>query len=179
VIDTIDIFGNPIIDSFHYDYRFLSNFYPAKVSIWGIDFATSEHAYQWAKTFDENEKFTVLFKVKPKETPDGVAQIVPTTAAQAKRAGDKVTKRSDWEEVRYGIMLEVLLAKFTQNADLRALLLATGDSLLVEGNTWHDNTWGVCTCPECGNQSYNDGLNLLGKALMHVRQTIRDFTAKY
>ena len=65
------------------------------------------------------------------------------------------------------------LAKFRQNRDARQILLSTNDAILIEGNTWHDNTWGDCSCgdrPECKKP----GLNLLGKALMLVRKELQD-----
>jgi hypothetical protein len=47
--------GNSGLDydnSFHNEYRFLSNFYPAEVSFEGLVFPTVEHAYVAAKTTD-------------------------------------------------------------------------------------------------------------------------------
>src|SRR6185503_14597055 len=41
------------IDSFKDEYRFLSNFYPAPVQFDGIRFPTVEHAYQFARTLDQ------------------------------------------------------------------------------------------------------------------------------
>lgn len=57
-------------------------------------------------------------------------------------------------------MYTVCLAKFTQKPELEAMLLATGDKVLVEGNTWGDTEWGVCD---------GVGKNLLGKILMRIR----------
>jgi len=54
-------------------------------------------------------------------------------------------------------------AKFEQNPDLAAKLIATGDEELVEGNTWGDTYWGVCR---------GVGQNKLGKILMNVRQEL-------
>jgi predicted NAD-dependent protein-ADP-ribosyltransferase YbiA (DUF1768 family) len=61
----------------------------------------------------------------------------------------------------------VLLAKFTQNPELGKALVATGDSLLEEGNTWGDTFWGVCP-PGSGT-----GHNWLGCLLMHTRSQIQ------
>ena len=52
--------------------------------------------------------------------------------------------------------------KFTQNEELGRLLLATGKSELIEGNSWNDTFWGV-------NLKTGEGRNELGKALMKVR----------
>ena len=67
-------------------------------------------------------------------------------------------------------MLIGLRKKFA-NPELRDLLLATGDEELVEGNYWHDNEWGNCTCPRCKNIP---GKNKLGKLLMQVREEIKN-----
>ena len=58
------------------------------------------------------------------------------------------------------IMSEIIHAKFTQNKDLRILLVNTYPQTLVEGNTWHDYFWGVCD---------GRGENWLGRILMAER----------
>jgi ribA/ribD-fused uncharacterized protein len=163
-----DMFGTPVIDSFRDDYRFLSNFYVAPVSLWGINFPSSEHAYQWAKTDDELEKKFVLFKQLPHVQG---YRVISTSPGQAKRVGKTVTKREDWDLIRPGIMLEILRAKFSQNPDLKELLLATGDAILIEGNTWHDNDWGHCTCENCITKKKS---NMLGALLMQVREELQN-----
>lgn len=49
--------------------------------------------------------------------------------------------RPDWEMVKEQVMLEALRAKFTQHDDLKAILLGTGNALLVE-HTPRDSYWG-------------------------------------
>ena len=61
-------------------------------------------------------------------------------------------------------MYEIVLAKFTQNPDLKEKLLATGDEHLEEGNTWGDTTWGTVN---------GIGENRLGIILMKVRRNCR------
>ena len=80
------------------------------------------------------------------------------TPGRAKRAGRKVHLRADWEEIKENVMLE-----------LKEKLLATGAQCLVEGNTWHDNIWGSCSCDKCQRQ----GQNKLGQILMRVREQMR------
>ena len=89
--------------------------------------------------------------------------------AAAKKLGRTVKLRPDWNEVKLSVMLEVLRHKFNQNPDLADKLLATGDTLLQEGNTWHDYYWGVCN---------GKGENNLGKLLMLVRQELREAKPK-
>jgi predicted NAD-dependent protein-ADP-ribosyltransferase YbiA (DUF1768 family) len=65
-------------------------------------------------------------------------------------------------------MREGLRKKFAI-PEFRVKLLATGDEELMEGNTWHDNTWGNCVCAKCQN---TPGRNMLGMLLMELRQEI-------
>ncbi len=55
----------------------------------------------------------------------------PMIAARMGRSR-KRPLRKDWESVKDSIMHEAVLAKFTQHADLREVLLGTGDAKLVE-----------------------------------------------
>ena len=84
-----------------------------------------------------------------------------------KRRGRAVSLRPDWEQVKLGLMEEIVYAKFSQNEELRRLLLSTGDRVLIEGNTWNDTFWGVSL--KSGN-----GQNHLGKILMKVRKRMLD-----
>ena len=69
-------------------------------------------------------------------------------------------------QVKDKVMLNFLRIKF-MNAELRDKLLETGDSVLIEGNTWHDNYWGNCSCAKCKDI---EGKNMLGRLLMQVRE---------
>ncbi|KAL5516951.1 hypothetical protein EMCRGX_G002410 [Ephydatia muelleri] len=68
--------------------------------------------------------------------------------------------RKDWEQVKVGVMYKALVAKFSQHSELRATLLGTRDSELVE-HTKNDSFWG-----DGGDGS---GQNQLGQQLMRVR----------
>ncbi len=72
--------------------------------------------------------------------------------------------RADWDAVRDDVMRDALVAKFTQHAHLRTLLLATGDAELVE-HTANDSYW--------GDGGDGTGKNRLGQLLMDVRAHIR------
>ncbi len=143
--------GEPIL-SFEGEFAFLSNFYPSVVPYEGFVFKTVEHAYQAAKnpTIDNLRKFAIEL-----ETP-----------GQAKRSGRLGNVRADWEQVKVGIMHQLLQEKF-KIPELREKLLATGDRLLEEGNWWGDKFWGVSPVGS-GN-----GKNALGKLLMQIRAELR------
>lgn len=134
------------IKTFRGQYDFLSNFYEAPVTWEGLTYTNSEAAFQAAKVLTDEERlpFTTL------------------SPAKAKRMGRQVSLRADWEAVKTRVMEEVVRAKFTQNPDLAARLLATGDAQLIEGTTWGDKCWGV-------DLRTGQGENRLGRILMQVR----------
>ena len=138
------------IDRFVGEYRFLSNFWPARVRFEGWEYPTSEHAYQASKTLALKERALVQRQPSP---------------GAAKKAGRRVTLRDDWDELKLDIMLRILRRKFA-DLELKAKLLATGDAELVEGNTWSDTYWGV-------DFETGKGENHLGELLMRVRDELR------
>ena len=73
--------------------------------------------------------------------------------------------RTDWEQIKVGVMKDLVLQKFTKHKELKEKLLATGDAYLEETNTWNDIFWGVCK---------GKGQNHLGKILMEVRKEIKN-----
>ncbi len=129
-------------------YRFLSNFYPVEVEYEGIQYPTTENAYQAAKFGDEDLKR--LFATKtPREVYKETRGIKP---------------RDDWDEVKVGVMYDLLKLKFSHGSEFANKLLKTGDKEIIEGNLWHDTFWGVCN---------GVGENNLGKLLMRVRKELR------
>ena len=100
-----------------------------------------------------------------KVIPDGRRAFAELDASDAKKLGRQVPLRGDWEEVKDNIMYEICKAKFTQNEDLKEKLLATGNDILEEGNTWGDRVWGTVN---------GVGENRLGKILMRVREELRN-----
>jgi ribA/ribD-fused uncharacterized protein len=133
-------------------YRFLSNFFVASIEVDGVTWPSTEHFYQAMKS----ESVEVQEEVRMLPTP-----------GKAKRMGKTIKLRSNWDEIKDEVMETAVHAKFTQNEELRAMLLETGDSELIEGNTWGDRYWGV-------DLESNVGKNMLGKTLMKVRETLRE-----
>lgn len=68
--------------------------------------------------------------------------------------------RSDWHRIKQDVMKRALLAKFNQSAELKQLLLATGNRRLVEASPV-DSYW--------GEGADGKGQNNLGILLMTVR----------
>lgn len=142
-----------IINKFDGEFAFLSNFHPSWIEYEGLRFPTVEHAFQAYKTQSHYER--QLIAQSP--TPGG-----------AKADGRRVTLRPDWEQIKDEVMEFCLRQKF-KDPLLRRLLLSTGEDILIEGNYWHDNYWGNCSCSKC---SSIEGKNQLGKTLMKIREEI-------
>lgn len=135
------------IDNFRGKYYFLSNFSSYPVTYDGLTYQNNEAAFQAMKVKDPKKR----------------EQFIHLPPNRAKSKGRHVLLRSDWEKVKEQFMYEIVLAKFTQNKDLKQKLLETGDALLIEGNSWNDVEWGVCN---------GRGQNKLGKILMRVRKEL-------
>lgn len=142
-----------MINKFHGEYRWLSNFWPCTIRFNGEIYPSVEHAFQAAKSQDPVVRKEIAQAPSP---------------GSAKRMGRRVQLRPGWDSMKQGVMLALLLVKF-QDPELQAKLLATGDEELVEGNTWGDTYWGCCN---------GVGENKLGKALMQVRKILRPSETK-
>lgn len=141
---------------YEHDFYVLSNFSAFTLQWKGIRFDTSEAAYHWEKFLGDS----------------GVAQLTRhfiQTAPSAHEAfkiaeQNKEHRRADWNDVKVGIMLEILRAKAAQHEYVRRKLLATGDRELVE-DSWRDDFWGW--------GPNRDGKNTLGRLWMQVRAELR------
>jgi ribA/ribD-fused uncharacterized protein len=150
--DDTNRIGNRVsktIDSFTGDYAFLSNFYACKVNFEGVQYPSTEHAFQAAKTHDVGERLAIRDA---------------RSAGHAKKLGRNVLLRTDWGSAKMDIMRTVLHEKF-KDPMLLVLLMDTGKAKLVEGNHWGDTWWGVCK---------GKGKNNLGILLMELRQSFFD-----
>jgi ribA/ribD-fused uncharacterized protein len=136
-------------------YGAFSNFDSHGVEMDGLWWPTIEHYFQAQKFHDEAYRE----KIRGARNP-----------GQAKSLGSsrKMTLRGDWEEVKDEIMYQACLKKFQTHAEVRELLLSTGDEELVE-NAPGDYYWG------CGKNG--TGLNKLGNILMRVREELRQETS--
>lgn len=137
------------ISSFSGQYRFLSNFYQCSVPYAGLIYPSSEHAYVAAKTLD----LALREAIRDISAP-----------AAVKKYGRILPLRPNWDNLKFGIMYDIVMSKFTTEP-LRSMLIATGGAELIEGNTWGDRYWGVCR---------GVGENRLGQLLMRVRDRLKE-----
>jgi len=150
--------GCPIIDRFIGDYRWLSNFHPTDIPP-----KSTEHYYQAAKARNDEEG----------KNWKNVILAVPTPG-EAKKLGGKVPLRKDWEDIKVTVMQFALAKKFLGSYELYQKLIDTKDAYLIEGNTWHDNFYGICIRKDCERCKDTLGNNILGKLLMELREILID-----
>lgn len=133
-------------------YSFLSNFENVAVEYNGRRYRNAEAAYQSMKTLDIKKRW----------------DFVSLLGVDAIKLAKTFKTRPDWDEVKYDILVEICYAKFSSSYDMTTRLLSTGKSYLYNDTTgWHDNELGNCECPRCAHKI---GKNLLGQALMQVRE---------
>ena len=137
-----------IITRFRGPFKFLSNLYATPITYKGNTYCCLEAAYQSQKSLDPtiHERFA---NIRLPYKARGMGQRIKTI-------------RTDWFNIRIDIMKELLYIKFS-HPQLKEWLQCTGQSKIVECNTWGDTFWGV----------YNGvGENHLGTLLMKVRDTL-------
>jgi len=133
----------------------LTNFWRCspKIVIAGEKWSTSEHYYQ-AQKFPVGS--AAYRSVQSAATARDVFDLANGTSGTFKSQ-----IRSDWNSISLNVMMDVVRAKFSQNSQLKALLLSTGDATLVENAGKND--------PFFGAGAAMNGANHLGIILMRVR----------
>jgi ribA/ribD-fused uncharacterized protein len=80
-----------------------------------------------------------------------------------------------WAERRFDLVVTGNLAKFGQHKELRDFLVGTGSRVLAEASPY-DRVWGIGLAADhehSASPEHWPGLNLLGFALMEVREQLR------
>ncbi|MFB2920246.1 MULTISPECIES: NADAR family protein [Aerosakkonema] len=124
----------------------------------GIQYPTVENFYAASKTLDVQQK----------------RKIATLTPSVAKKYAHTIPLRSDWEEVKFAIMLIGLMQKFYPGTNWHKELMETRGEELLELNNWHDTIWGVPANIAPGGQGKAiptglHGKNWLGRLLMFIR----------
>ena len=147
-----------------------SNFHPCNI---GFSYCDENRV---VKT---SEQLFMVFKADVFNDEDSALGIINApNPMMAKSIGRSVKNYNDetWSSKRYSFMKQTLLMKFSQNQDLLDRLLETDGIHLVEASPY-DSIWGVKLGVENPNIEKERnwlGDNLLGKALMEVREIFKN-----
>ena len=146
------------------DNGYLSNWYLSKFTVDNVTFSSMEQYMMYKKA--------VCFR--DKDTADRI--LATNDVAEIKALGRFVAdyNESYWNGVRQIVVFEGLIAKFSQNEDLKKLLKATENAILAECAV-KDRIWGIGLSmkdPERFEIDKWKGQNLLGYALMMVRERL-------
>lgn len=149
------------IKGFFGEYKFLSNFWPAKVFLDGEEYSTTENAYQAAKYESGSKAREHLRSCTPREAIVFVRDYPEGQATE-----------EEWNSRKLQVMKDLLVQKFDKdlNPENFDTLLQTGSKYLEETNYWEDTYWGV---HKTDMSEKGVGENNLGKLLMEIRDTIR------
>lgn len=147
-------------------FRFLSHFHPSQIVLDDATWPTVEHYYQAQKSPNPEYRAAIRAARHPGQAKRLAA---PPTAPRrfSKNSWFKkngIAPRADWSEVKLDIMRRADRAKYAQNGDLAALLIATGTAELVEDSPLE---------PFWGSGPDGQGLNWAGRILMEIRDEYR------
>lgn len=144
---------------------FMSQWYPSTFEVDGVKYCTAE-------------QYMMAMKADYFGDDDAKAKIMATTDPSEQKAIGRTVKNFDteaWNAVSRGFVYKANMAKFTQNATLKAKLLNTGKRELVEASPY-DAIWGIkmgMNDPNLTDKSKWRGTNWLGEVLMKVRKDIQ------
>lgn len=132
-------------------YGCFSNFSAHAIELDGHGWPTVEHYFQ-AQKFQGTRRADLIRRAR-----------TPLRAAELGRDRSTALRR-DWERVKVDVMRRAVEAKFRTHADIREILLSTGDEVIVE-DTVTDHYW--------GRGRTGTGKNKLGLILMRTRVKLR------
>jgi ribA/ribD-fused uncharacterized protein len=154
------------VDRGQVDRSCLSQWWPSPFEIDGTPFRTAEQRMMHlkAKLFGDEAAAQAI--------------LASRTPYQAQLLGRQVEGYDEalWSQHRFGIVVEANLAKFRANPAMGDFLRSTGDAVLVEASPT-DLVWGAGVSgedPFARDPRRWSGLNLLGFALMVVRDRLRE-----
>ncbi|WP_136667263.1 NADAR family protein [Flavobacterium sp. H122] len=143
-----------------------SQWWESSFTVDGVTYKTAEHwmMAKKAELFGDKE---ILEKI-----------LICNSPAEVKKLGREVRNYMDklWLSNRYQIVKEGNFHKFNQNDELKEFLLNTNERVLVEASPV-DSIWGIGLTADHEDSEFPEkwkGLNLLGFALMEVRDQLRD-----
>ncbi|XZF12900.1 NADAR family protein [Chitinophagaceae bacterium MMS25-I14] len=144
----------------------LSQWWPAAFMHEGITYATAEHwmMAQKALLFDDMEHHELILEAQKPAVAKALGRMVVNFDAET------------WQQNAGRIVVEGNYHKFSQNGSIKNFLLETGNKIIVEASP-RDRIWGIGMGkdnPDAANPELWKGTNLLGFALMEVRDLLNN-----
>lgn len=149
----------------HEAHGIFGNWYESPFTKDGINFINNEQYFMWKKQqlFDPNNK-----QLEKKILESNNPKTMKNLGRLVKNFNQEV-----WDTNKFYIMKTGLIEKFSQNLELKRALLDTNNAILVEASPY-DKIWGIgINAKDAQKNKPWNGENLLGKALMEVRDIIR------
>ncbi len=132
-------------------YFALHNFSAHSILYKGVVYPSVEHAYHAYKFEDDKTKEEIRSAGSP---------------FIAYKLGQKYksSRKNNWDEIKVGILEEIIFEKVKQHEEVKNVLLATKNEEIVEENP-NDDFW--------GSGKEGNGQNNTGKILMRIRDAIK------
>ncbi len=119
----------------------------------GLSYNSSEHFFQSKKFEYSDPCYFETVRTSPSSNK----------AHQLGNTRNGGILRPDWDAVKFDVMYQANFEKFSQNEELRKMLIDTGDKKISQLSN-NDKFWSVTP---------NGGKDLLGKILMNIRETLK------
>jgi ribA/ribD-fused uncharacterized protein len=142
----------------------LSQWWPAAFTVDGVTYPTAEH-------------WMMAGKARLFGDDDALSAVLAAGHPHAAKAAGRTVRGFDehaWAAARFDLVVAGNLAKFGQHPELAAFLAASRARVLVEASP-RDRIWGIglgASNPDAARPSRWRGINLLGFALMNVRDQL-------
>ncbi|MDX2015697.1 MAG: NADAR family protein [Myxococcaceae bacterium] len=142
-----------------------SQWWPSRFVVSGVTYVTAE-------------QFMMASKARLFGDAEALERILSEASPAVQKALGRTVRRFDealWARHRFEVVAFGSFAKFSQDEALRAHLLSTGRSVLVEASP-RDRVWGIGLGrdnPMVQQPARWRGRNLLGFALVHARDVLR------
>lgn len=146
----------------------MSQWWPVNFEEEGIVYKTAEH-------------YMMVGKAKVFKDDEMIERIIDCETPKEAKAFGREVKNFDAavrDQHKYQIVVKANVLKFSQNPELKAFLLDTGNRVIVEASP-RDLVWGIGLGehnPKSQNPHTWRGRNLLGFALMEARDELRKYT---
>jgi ribA/ribD-fused uncharacterized protein len=142
-------------------YRGFNNFFKAPFTVDGKDYMSIANYFNSQKFAGSDDAFAE--EIRGQKNP---------ALTRAKAANKDHPARADWAAVKVDVMRRGLVAKFSQNAELRTLLLSTGEAPIEATQEDEMATKGYWSIGADGN-----GENMIGELLEEVRDIVKGMPA--